>query len=566
MKSWFNENIGLLRVAQPLEADELGRFPPRPIPSGQGFAFGVDGGTVILETGPRGHPFLRIAWPGLERRLSSALDPEGEDRALVERFFAHNPGASQGLTVLGLGLGFLLDPVLERLAPKSPLMVLEARPELAAAALTASDLSRAISRPGFRLVLGPALDLPAGAPSAVLARPANLRLDPALYPKAKEPRPASRPPRILFLDTGYFLGREITRAARAQGAEVSVWTGRAGEVADGADYRRLLGQIRDFRPGMVLTVNHLGFDADGLLAETLSRLGLPMASWFVDSPAFILGQAPKPKGDFFVFCWDKDYLPVMADLGYRRAFFLPLASDDGLFRPGPATGPARPLAFVGDSLAAATRKYLRLSGLDESSLPTVDALAREFLENHSLIPGPDLAGLDLGLDPAQRLNLQALITWRASRLWRQSVLSALPVGQLSICGDEGWAGLVGGASLCPGPDYYGNLPAHYRSTGINLNITSAQMKGGLNQRVFDVPACRAFLLTDRRAQIDDLFAPGEVATYGCPAEAAEKASWYLKRPGARARMAEKAHRRVLGEHLYVHRLDRLSRTVMGDAR
>ena len=126
------------------------------------------------------------------------------------------------------------------------------------------------------------------------------------------------------------------------GAPFSVWAARLGATADGADYARLLTQIKEFRPEMVLAVNHLGFDAEGILADALARLGVPMASWFVDSPFFILWAAKRPKGDFFTFSWDADYLDTLKSLGYGPVSFLPLATDPSHFSPSGVDSQASP--------------------------------------------------------------------------------------------------------------------------------------------------------------------------------------------------------------------------------
>jgi spore maturation protein CgeB len=111
-------------------------------------------------------------------------------------------------------------------------------------------------------------------------------------------------------------------------------------------------------------------------------------------------------------------------------------------------------------------------------------------------------------------------------------------------------------------DYYGPLRGFYQASAVNLNITSAQMPSGLNQRVFDVPASRAFLLTDHKSQLGELFEPGaETASYHDPAEAEEMAEWYLARPAERERIASAASRRTLSDHLYRHRLEELFRRV-----
>ncbi|MDR1658155.1 MAG: glycosyltransferase [Deltaproteobacteria bacterium] len=613
MRSWFEKNLEILSLNQPEAAAVIAGCPPmgdqnQPLArlaadfgsekdfsgdkADSGFEFPLENavGCIALTCGPKGSPCISFRSPDGEMRLSSALAPQNEDQSLVDRFIRERCLPELGLTVFGFGLGYHAEYLGQKLPLGTPIWLWEARKELAAAAFTARDLSGLLKRPGFTLKLGPTQSLPPEAPQTILARPANLRLDAEHYPLASlgptSPNPSASvrtrkklTPRILFFDSGYFLANELPLAARANGSEIAVWTSPVGPTADGRDYDRLLNLIKEFRPEMILTVNHLGFDAEGRLSEVLARLGLPAASWFVDSPVFILGSAPKNTfSDLFVFSWDCDYLPVLNGLGFQKPRFLPLAASEAFFYPQPAAAggnqplPARSVAFVGDSLAAATDKYLALSSVSKNKLATIDRLAADFSQCPQLTPETLVAKIsqENHLDFFQTLNLQALVTWRASRLARISVLSLVAKrlkdeseSKLTIAGDAGWASLLPGAQLVGRLDYYQNLAEFYRTTAVNLNITSAQMKTGLNQRVFDVPACRGFLLTDRRNQLSEVFEPSEYATYNDPAEAAEKALWYLRRPDDRAKVAARAFRRVTGEHLYRHRLREIVATVYG---
>ena len=81
------------------------------------------------------------------------------------------------------------------------------------------------------------------------------------------------------------------------------------------------------------------------------------------------------------------------------------------------------------------------------------------------------------------------------------------------------------------------------------------MPGAVNQRVFDVPACRAFLLTDAQESVAELFEPGhEVITYSSKEEAVDLAKYYLENDNIRMTVAERAYARVLNEHTYKHRM------------
>ena len=69
------------------------------------------------------------------------------------------------------------------------------------------------------------------------------------------------------------------------------------------------------------------------------------------------------------------------------------------------------------------------------------------------------------------------------------------------------------------------------------------------------PAAGAFVLTDFREQLAELFQVGEeVACYQEPGEIPELAQFYLRHPQVRERMTAKARQRVLAEHTYRHRV------------
>ena len=550
---------------------------------GPGWVAGPDGGKACLEVGPKGAVGLSHHLGDRTIRLTSAIDPAAEDRALVKRL---NLTKQKGIMCFGLGLGYYLDELVASLEPQEPIWVLESRPELAAAALINRDLSEVMNRPGFRLFVGPFNGQNPWSdnetpPANVLWRPAAARHFADEYPPAGQTAAAARPAigrrRILIFQSDYYLDRELRNAAEALGFEVAVWAFQRGLTASDENYRELLNLIKSFRPDLVLTVNHLGFDDQGLMDDLFSRLKLPVASWFVDSPVFILGAA-RPSPQVAAFSWDSDYLEMLRTHGFSQVHYLPLASDESIFKPAQSKGsPRRPVAFVGDSLTAATTKYLRKIGLRPSDakavklLAAADRLAEKFLQNTDLLPDKNyLAAMaddcEISAGPAEIINLAALTTWRASRLWRLKILSALPADSLNVAGDDNWAQLlpVKPENLWPTVDYYQQLASFYQASQVNLNITSAQMKTGLNQRVFDVPAAGAFLLTDKREQLFELFEPGrEVITYADPAEARHLADWYLKNPAAGKKIAEAAHQRVMRCHLYRHRLTRLWNLIMG---
>jgi spore maturation protein CgeB len=89
----------------------------------------------------------------------------------------------------------------------------------------------------------------------------------------------------------------------------------------------------------------------------------------------------------------------------------------------------------------------------------------------------------------------------------------------------------------------------------------------VNPRTFEVAACGGFQLVDRVQGLEKLFAPGrEIAVFGSEDELLEMARYYLANPEERARIAQAGRRRVLNEHTYYHRMERLLTICLGPAR
>lgn len=423
---------------------------------------------------------------------------------------------------------------------------------------------------------------------APLMAPAARRIDPGLYGalfdalaasadfwrRAAFPRFQSVRPRVLFLDRPYFLCTEIKDALARLETPFTALPVPLEDRGSAAFVEELLRRVLEFRPDFVLTVNHFGLDREGRLAELLERLQLPLASWFVDNPHLILSRYPGlARPGTALFTWDADNVASLGALGYDHVRYLPLATDPRRFRPGLPPGPEAwraDVSFVGDSMIRAVAGSLaacaRAPGLVRRYAAVAegfDASGERSVERYLAAEHPGLAAEIAALpDLADRLACESLVTWEATRQYRWRCVTALKGFSPLIAGDaEGWGQAFGhgsGARLLGRLDYYADLPRFYPLSAVSLNCTSRQMKGAVNQRVFDVPACGGFVLTDRRAQLDRLFEPGrEVVAYDAPEEIPELVARYTRDAAARARVSGAALRRILSGHTYEHRLAEL---------
>jgi spore maturation protein CgeB len=173
---------------------------------------------------------------------------------------------------------------------------------------------------------------------------------------------------------------------------------------------------------------------------------------------------------------------------------------------------------------------------------------------------PDLHAVWRGLGSVERQrDFDLLVIWEANRRYRvRCVERLLPFSPL-IVGDPGWKTVLrrapGAWRRLDGLNYYRDLPRFYPLQAVSFNCTSVHMRGALNQRNFDVPACGAFLLTDWHPRIEEHFEVGrEVVCYRDPDDVPGLLErWLADGPGRRA-VATAGRRRVLAEHTYAHRM------------
>ncbi len=523
-------------------------------------------------------------------------DPRHEADALAERL---DPDRAGPMVLLGLGLGYPALALARRLPAERPLVIVEPDLDLFCLAIEHLDLTELLARPRTTLLIGTdqeavidtitRLQIQAGlAPISLAVWRPLVRFDPGRYGLLAEaleimsrgtlkqrldyPRLQGASQKILILNSKYYLLPEIQHALDALGHEHRLILIRDKEVSSEELVRDLLRQAAGFQPDFLLTVNHLGFDREGILTRFLEMIDLPFASWYVDSPTLILRHYDRnlsARGAIFV--WDSDYVADVRRLGFERVYYLPLATDPTQFaprngRPNPLAHLSCDVSFVGNSMVGPVTKKVKHLGMPADFRPHLERLAAAFES------GPARSAEEVfddqaadhpwfqSLDEAGRIDLAALVTWRATQVYRLRRVERLAEFSPTLIGDLEWRELLPSRKFkTPGPlNYYQELPDFYPLSRINFNATSLQMKTGVNQRVFDVPACQAFLLTDRRAQLEALYEVGrEVITYDHPDEIPELVKFYLTHPDRARAVAVAGFRRTLSEHTYVHRLGKL---------
>jgi len=531
---------------------------------------------------------------GLVNTLHSIYDPETEAVNIVNAFRFDGKGI---LVVLGLGLGYHLKELMERF-PDAEIIAVEDCPEIYQRArnhgVVSQDMEervkfiigypvnealREITKLQINRGMAP-LSLFAFSPLvsafpdyykpilAALKNTASVKLwDRLKYPKFKKEKL-----KILMIDTGYFLVKEMRKALISLDHKilsVPVEMNGNGETIVSS----LIETILDFKPDFLLTINHLGFDTDGVLTSFLKSIEMPVASWYVDSPKLIIEAFNENVSPWMsIFLWDKSYIDNMEAMGFDSVLHLPLGTDESLFKPLTARKHRKKLnkyrcdiSFVGNSMIEPVNKWMAM--IKDDIRPVADRLSELYdrsLKMVEMMTDNEQEKVER-LSEKERMDLEAAVIWKATLHYRLGCVKELSEYGLRIHGDENWKNLLNSnVDICKPLNYYKELPFLYNACKINFNATSLQMKEAVNQRVFDVPACGAFILTDDQEALHDLFAVGdEIITFKEKEEIPDIVKYYLKNQSARDSIVKKGRSRVLSEHTYKHRLEKMIDVMKG---
>lgn len=506
--SFLEKNLRLLAVHQPDLAGNLEARPPA-----------ADLEVVPSRSGPPVPVKRNIS-------LHSRMDPEKEAAAWADSDEVRAAAQAPAVLVFGFGFGYHLEKLLDRAAE---IAVFEPDPGVPRAACERVDLSRLIPRIRIFLKLE---QIPGRlrSPAALLVHRPTGRLEPVALARLERflqghpvPEPFNRTSRKILvvppLSGGSLpIARHAARALNDLGHRVVEpdWdrpdpNDPAGEsdknpeqIAARAETLVVETALSE-RPDLILALAQAPLTPKGLGRPR--RAGIPAALWFVeDFRHFPYFRTVAPSYDYFFHIQGPAMEKELAALGPRHFHYLPLAADPALFRP----------------------------------LPPADV--------------PDACRCDLSFMGAGYPN-------------RREVFRTLLDYDLKIWGD-GW-------------DLDSPLGARVQNNGrrvsteetvpifngarVNLNLHSSPSRPGLdpdgeflNPRAFEIAACGAFQLVDRRRLADTHFRIGEeLAVYDDPDDLRRQIDFYLARPDLRAEMGRRARARVLAEHTYAHRMREL---------
>lgn len=300
-----------------------------------------------------------------------------------------------------------------------------------------------------------------------------------------------------------FLDGEVLRALKRVGVEVV-------HVPPGPRFPTTLArEVRVHRPHFVLAM--LGCRLRSADLAAIRRLPVPTAIWYTDDPYAVDDSVRTCRFFDVVFTNEQTCMAVYRRQGCRQVVHLPLAA------PYPAYAPRR-VSFEYQS------RICLLGSAFDNRLTVVRKLMPFLSEHPTRLIGP---GWRQGIQGRVGGNIRTLDRW---------------VSAMEAC-------------------------RYYNGADINLNLHRSPLDRHLNQnrrdvgartpnnRTFEIAACAVFQLTDKRADLDDLYEPDrEICSFETLEECRSLMSFYLRKEEERRRVAQRAYERTLREHLYEHRM------------
>jgi spore maturation protein CgeB len=336
---------------------------------------------------------------------------------------------------------------------------------------------------------------------------------------------------------------------------------------------------------LFFTINAFGVDPDCDVLRGFSMLEIPAAVWFIDNPFYFPAhlKAIASIPNCHCFPWDRYYIPLLKKFGIRRVHYLPQATAPERFHPFPLAPEERrefehPLAFAGnlDLFPMQQRIDAWLESRPawrERFFPFLEKATETLAQNRGIPTFEVVEALcrtpgfrEPGLNDFEVFEMARLVEMNLSIALRREFVRFLEPLGVKVWGERAeWETVVSGDRCLGRVSYFHNMPRVYRGAKINLNYSRVQQRHGTNQRVFDVPACGAFLLTDHREELEELFQPDRDIAFFRDFDELEKKLAFYRDDAARNVLAARARERVLSQHTYAHRMQTLMQTVNREA-
>ncbi len=386
--------------------------------------------------------------------------------------------------------------------------------------------------------------------------------------------------KITLIQWNSYCHQDMLTALKRQGHSVTNLPFPEGIRTSKEQAQRLLGKaLREQSPDLVFSFNYIP-----VISEICQEAGVRYLSWVYDSPYIHVYSYTILNPCNLVFLFDYAVYEELRSAGISTVYYLPLAADakrlSGVGGKDGAAQKSMDISFVGSLY---TEQKHRIYARFENTPPYVKGYLEAIVQAQKKVYGynflrelltPDILEALQKVWPTdpdaltvmspQAIYADYVFSRQVTALERQEILTMLGERhRVSLFTHDGsWQ--APGVYNRGNVDYYTEMPAVFRSSKINLNITLRSIKTGIPLRALDIMGSGGFLLTNFQPELVNFFEPDvDFVFYNDYQDLLEKADYYLSHEKEREEIAANGFERVCREHTYEKRIKEMLDTAFG---
>lgn len=316
------------------------------------------------------------------------------------------------------------------------------------------------------------------------------------------------------------------------------------------------------------------FNYYSLISKCCQKRNLKYISHVYDCPHSALFSTTILNPCNYVFLFDKTMYVQLKNGGINTVYYLPMMANterlDRLVVPENVRGTvSSDVSFVGSMYNEKNNLFDRLDNLDEYTRGYLEGVIESQLKIQGYSMVEELLTPQIidamykalpyenppdGVETLKYIYANYFINYKITSLERQRLLKAVSESYELKLYTHNKPETIPNAKFMGAIDWEESMPAVFKNSKINLNITLRSITSGMPLRAFDIMGAGGFLLTNYQQDFLDYFVPDEDYVYFTDEQdMLNKIEYYLAHEKERNSIARNGYEKVKAAHTYYHR-------------